>query len=84
MLCQICHQNPATIHLTTNVNGQQTTLDLCQKDYQLLKERSSQNGGLSALMQDPFGFGNLDDIMLNMNCNGGSALDHFGWNITIS
>lgn len=67
MLCQICHQNPATIHLTTNVNGQQTTLDLCQKDYQLLKERSSQNGGLSALMQDPFGFGNLDDIMRSLS-----------------
>ena len=67
MLCQICHQNPATIHLTTNVNGQQTTLDLCQKDYQLLKERSSQSGGLSALMQDPFGFGNLDDIMRSLS-----------------
>ena len=27
---------------------------------------------------------NWNHGMLNMNCNGGSALDHFGWNITIS
>ncbi|MCP0887926.1 AAA family ATPase [Ligilactobacillus sp. WILCCON 0076] len=66
MLCQICHKNPATIHLTTTVNGQQTTLDLCQRDYQILKERSQQSGGFNNLMQDPFGFGNIGDIFRSL------------------
>lgn len=43
MLCQNCHQNPATIHLTTNINGQQTSLDLCQNCYRSLKNQISKN-----------------------------------------
>ncbi|MFD1673010.1 AAA family ATPase [Agrilactobacillus yilanensis] len=68
MLCQNCHKNEATIHLYTNVNGQRQEINLCQNCYQLLKNRQ-QNGGNNATnaMNDPFGFGSLDDIFRNMS-----------------
>ena len=37
MLCQNCNLNEATIHLYTNVNGQQKQVDLCQNCYQIIK-----------------------------------------------
>ncbi|GAJ27305.1 ATP-dependent Clp protease ATP-binding subunit ClpA [Liquorilactobacillus sucicola DSM 21376 = JCM 15457] len=70
MLCQNCHQNPATIHLSTSINGRQTAIDLCQNCYRSIKERNQQNS--QNMMSDPFGFGSLDDIfrtMSNENAN---------------
>lgn len=37
MLCQNCKLNESTIHLYTNVNGQQRQVDLCQNCYQIMK-----------------------------------------------
>lgn len=37
MLCQNCHLNESTIHLYTNVSGQQRQIDLCQNCYQIMK-----------------------------------------------
>ncbi|MGT2929040.1 AAA family ATPase [Streptococcus dentasini] len=37
MLCQNCQLNDASIHLYTNVNGQQKQIDLCQNCYQIMK-----------------------------------------------
>ena len=37
MLCQNCHLNESTIHLYTNINGQQKQIDLCQNCYQIMK-----------------------------------------------
>ena len=69
MLCQNCHQNPATIHLTTSINGRQTSIDLCQNCYRKLKDQAgnTNNNRPSSMMQDPFGFGNLDDIFRAMS-----------------
>jgi ATPases with chaperone activity, ATP-binding subunit len=67
MLCQNCHQNPATIHLTTSINGRQTSIDLCQNCYQKLKDQAGNYGRSSSMMQDPFGFGNLDDLFRAMS-----------------
>ncbi|ETA73601.1 ATP-dependent Clp protease ATP-binding subunit [Ligilactobacillus equi] len=62
MLCQICHTNPATIHLTTNINGKQTTFDLCQQDYQKLK----QSQGFNNFNNNPFGdWGSFFDYLGN-------------------
>lgn len=74
MLCQNCHQREATIHLYLNVNGQRQQVDLCQNCYQLLKDQqpknpNSGNGG-TQMAQDPFGFGNLDDIFRAMQDGG--------------
>lgn len=74
MLCQNCHQREATIHLYLNVNGQRQQVDLCQNCYQLLKDQqpknpNSENGG-TQMAQDPFGFGNLDDIFRAMQDGG--------------
>ena len=66
MLCQYCHKNPATIHLTTNINGQQISIDLCQSCYRSLKNQLNSN---SSPMNDPFGFGSLNDIF-NAIANG--------------
>ena len=69
MLCQNCHQNPATIHLTTNINGRQTSLDLCQNCYRALKNQVSESGNG---MGDPFGFdfNNLFSSMAGAAPNG--------------
>ncbi|AQW21685.1 ATP-dependent Clp protease ATP-binding subunit [Lentilactobacillus curieae] len=66
MLCQNCHQNEATIHLYTNVNGSKQTINLCQNCYQLLTNRQRNQGGAQDMAQDPFGFGGLDDIFRAM------------------
>ena len=65
MLCQNCRKNPATIHLTTSINGHQTAIDLCSECYGEFRERStrSQNQPL----QDPFGFNSLDDLFKAMS-----------------
>lgn len=64
MLCQNCGKNEATIHLYANVNGQRKQLDYCQSCYQKLK---NQQGGQTMMAQDPFGFGSLDDLFLQMS-----------------
>ncbi len=65
MLCQNCGKNEASIHLYANVNSQRKQLDYCQSCYQKLK---SQSGNAAAAMaQDPFGFGNLDDLFRQMS-----------------
>jgi ATP-dependent Clp protease ATP-binding subunit ClpE len=74
MICQNCHQNPATIHLSTTVNGRQTSIDLCQNCYRELKDHAQQNNP-QAMMQDPFGFGSLDDLFRSMS-NGSSVAQH--------
>ncbi|MBT9671714.1 AAA domain-containing protein [Secundilactobacillus kimchicus] len=71
MLCQNCHQREATIHLYLNVNGERQQVDLCQNCYQLLKNQQLNNNsnpgnGGANMAQDPFGFGNLDDIFRAM------------------
>ncbi|MHA3066435.1 ATP-dependent Clp protease ATP-binding subunit [Lacticaseibacillus saniviri] len=67
MLCENCHQNPATIHLTTNVNGERQEINLCQSCYQLLKNQAGGTMNPTNASNDPFGFGSLDDIFRAMN-----------------
>lgn len=55
MLCQNCQQNHATLHLTTNINGRQTSIDLCPNCYQALKNQSQLPPSLDGIFQDPFG-----------------------------
>ena len=59
MLCQNCHKNPATIHLTNNLNVRQNSIDLCQNCYQYIKNEAN---GFNKIGHDRFGFGCLDDI----------------------
>ena len=65
MLCQNCGKNEASIHLYANVNGQRKQLDYCQSCYQKLKAQSG--NAAAAMPQDPFGFGNLDDLFRQMS-----------------
>lgn len=55
MLCQNCQQNHATLHLTTNINGRQTSIDLCPNCYRALKNQSQLPPSLDGIFQDPFG-----------------------------
>ncbi|WP_318529278.1 ATP-dependent Clp protease ATP-binding subunit [Lacticaseibacillus paracasei] len=66
MLCENCHKNPATIHLSTVVNGTRQEINLCQNCYQLLKNQAGGNMRPTDAT-DPFGFGSLDDIFRAMN-----------------
>lgn len=80
MLCQNCHQNPATIHLQMNFNGQRVQIDLCQSCYQKLQNMQSQmmNGGNG---MNNFSFGSLEDFMKAMNNMQGQAAGANGQNI---
>ncbi|WP_203633576.1 ATP-dependent Clp protease ATP-binding subunit [Lacticaseibacillus suibinensis] len=66
MLCENCHQNPATIHLYTSVNGQRQEINLCQNCYQQLKQQAGGNMNPTNASNDPFGFNSLDDIFRAM------------------
>ncbi|WP_307725296.1 ATP-dependent Clp protease ATP-binding subunit [Lacticaseibacillus rhamnosus] len=66
MLCENRHKNPATIHLSTVVNGTRQEINLCQNCYQLLKKQAGGNMNPTNA-SDPFGFGSLDDIFRAMN-----------------
>lgn len=41
MLCHNCNLNESTIHLYTNINGQQKQIDLCQNCYKIMKTDAS-------------------------------------------
>ncbi|MCI1283531.1 MAG: AAA family ATPase [Lacticaseibacillus songhuajiangensis] len=71
MLCENCKQNPATIHLYTNVNGQRKEVNLCQSCYQTLKNQAGSAEPATSKTNDPFGFNSLDDIFRAMG--GGAA-----------
>ena len=67
MLCQVCQQNQATIHLQMMMNGQKMQIDLCQDCYQKMQNMQMNllNGGSD--MNNGFGFGSLEDFMNAMN-----------------
>jgi len=62
----------ATIHLTTSINGKKREINLCRKCYQEIKQQE-ENGRMNNQnpnqRQDPFGFGNLDDLLRAMRGN---------------
>ncbi|MCW8643756.1 ATP-dependent Clp protease ATP-binding subunit [Streptococcus macedonicus] len=74
MLCQNCHLNESTIHLYTNVNGQQKQIDLCQNCYQIMKTDPN-NTILSGLrdatasftQNQSTGMNPFDDFFSNLN-----------------
>lgn len=62
MLCQNCNLNDASIHLYTNVNGQQKQIDLCQNCYQIMKSdpenlinQNPTNQSMDSFFDDFFG-----------------------------
>lgn len=75
MLCQNCHQNPATIHLQMMVNGQKMQVDLCQDCYEKLQNMSMNafNGNGGNGMDNTFGFNNMEDFFNAMNNMQGQA-----------
>ncbi|OJF96493.1 ATP-dependent Clp protease ATP-binding subunit [Alkalibacterium sp. 20] len=62
MICQRCMERPATIHLTTSVNGRKREIDLCQKCYREIKQQEQQGRLNQGNNQDPFGFNQFDDL----------------------
>ena len=76
MLCQNCKINDSTIHLYTNLNGQQKQIDLCQNCYKIIKTdpNNSLFKGITDLNNrdfDPFGdfFNNLNNFRPSSNNN---------------
>ncbi|RCW17426.1 ATP-dependent Clp protease ATP-binding subunit [Streptococcus gallolyticus] len=74
MLCQNCHLNESTIHLYTNVNGQQKQIDLCQNCYQIMKTDPNNTilGSLgdapaSSTQNQSTGMNPFDDFFSNLN-----------------
>ena len=76
MLCQNCKINDSTIHLYTNLNGQQKQIDLCQNCYKIIKTdpNNSLFKGITDLNNrdfDPFGdfFNDLNNFRPSSNSN---------------
>ena len=76
MLCQNCKINDSTIHLYTNLNGQQKQIDLCQNCYKIIKTdpNNSLFKGITDLNNrdfDPFGdfFNDLNSFRPSSNNN---------------
>ena len=66
MLCDNCHKRRASIHLYTNVNGQDREISLCQQCYQELKNQQGQNNSMNN--NNAF-FGDFDDLFNALNNN---------------
>lgn len=66
MLCDNCHERHASIHLYTNVNGQDREISLCQQCYQELKNQQGQNNNMNN--NNAF-FGDFDDLFNALNNN---------------
>lgn len=97
MLCQMCKQNHANLHLRMNINGNQQELVLCHECYEKQKKAIGAGFGpvmssfpkfsfedLFAAKQDPIshdGFAQQSQATQAKN-NGGGFLDHFGRNLT--
>lgn len=64
MLCDNCHERPASIHLYTNVNGQDREISLCQQCYQELK---NQHGQINNMNNNNAFFGDFDDLLNALN-----------------
>ncbi len=64
MLCQNCQLNESTIHLYTNINGQQKQIDLCQSCYQIMKTDPS-NSILGRLSGKPKSSQNQQEDSIN-------------------
>ncbi|MDX5118594.1 AAA family ATPase [Lactobacillus paragasseri] len=64
MLCDNCHERPASIHLYTNVNGQDREISLCQQCYQELK---NQQGQINSMNNNNAFFGDFDDLLNALN-----------------
>ena len=74
MLCQNCKINDSTIHLYTNLNGEQKQIDLCQNCYKIIKTdpNNSLFKGMTDLNNrdfDPFGdfFNDLNNFRPSNN-----------------
>ena len=71
MLCQNCHERPASIHLFTKVNGQSREINLCQHCYQELR---NQQGNLENMNNDNNEFfDDFDDLFNALNGNNNNA-----------
>ncbi|WP_288557048.1 ATP-dependent Clp protease ATP-binding subunit [uncultured Lactobacillus sp.] len=71
MLCQNCHERPASIHLFTKVNGQSREINLCQHCYQELR---NQQGNPENMNNDNNEFfDDFDDLFNALNGNNNNA-----------
>ena len=71
MLCQNCHERPASIHLFTKANGQSREINLCQHCYQELR---NQQGNLENMNNDNNEFfDDFDDLFNALNGNNNNA-----------
>ncbi|MCI1910251.1 MAG: AAA family ATPase [Lactobacillus amylovorus] len=74
MLCQNCHERPASIHLFTKVNGQSREINLCQHCYQELR---NQQGNLENMNNNNNEFfGDFDDLFNVLNGNNNNAANN--------
>ena len=74
MLCQNCHERPASIHLFTKVNGQSREINLCQHCYQELR---NQQGNLENMNNDNNEFfDDFDDLFNALNGNNHNAANN--------
>ena len=79
MLCQNCHERPASIHLFTKVNGQSREIDLCQHCYQELRNQQGNQQNMNNNNNEFFG--DFDDLFNALNGNNNNAANNMNNNM---
>lgn len=95
MLCQICQQSNAQVHLTVNLNGVEKQLHLCQTCYKTERAKIGSTFGPSMSGFSPFNQQSIEELFKkfassngqqHMNVQpshqGGGFIDQFGRNLT--
>ena len=79
LLCQNCHERPASIHLFTKVNGQSREIDLCQHCYQELRNQQGNQQNMNNNNNEFFG--DFDDLFNALNGNNNNAANNMNNNM---
>lgn len=98
MLCQICQQTDAQVHVTMNLNGVEKQLHLCQNCYKVEKAKLTSSFGPSMSGFSPFNQTPMEDLFkkfsevnnqqqMNIQSShghrgSGGFIDQFGRNLT--
>ena len=68
MLCDICHKNEASIHITEIINGQSKELHVCQNCAEQESIKMHQNFGMADLLSGLVDFPNLIEKEHSLKC----------------
>ena len=76
LICENCHERPASIHLYTTLNGQSREINLCQQCYQELRSNQRNSGNNNMNNDNNEFFGDFDELFNALNGNNRNAANN--------